>query len=418
MWTRSIGLCACLSFLLSVNAQDTLRVTMRQADSLLMTRSLALVGQRYQIDQADAERVQARLFHNPEFSSEWVVGRSGQPLINVGPDGQKVLAVEQLFRIAGQRSLAVRTAERHKRVSEAEYAELVAALRLRLHSGAYEQYYVQRSITAIGSQLALLKELQESYGEQYEKGNVSLKAATRLRTAFFALNEQRVDLLRHLNALQQELRQLLVEQRVVIITPSPSELALPPAPSLPTDTLIALAQRNRPIVQAANAAREAAELDLKLQRRMAVPDLAIGAMYDQASGIHPHQTAVTLGFSIPLFDRNQGRIRWAEASVGQAAAAAQGTELSVLSEVLHALENLRVLQAQYNEVSIGLEEQLDELSEGLVENYVRNNIKLLEFTDLFESYNTTIIALNQLRADLQNAYEELEFATGQRLFDR
>jgi len=65
MWTRSIGLCACLSFFLSVNAQDTLRVTMRQADSLLMTRSLALVGQRYQIDQADAERVQARLFTTP-----------------------------------------------------------------------------------------------------------------------------------------------------------------------------------------------------------------------------------------------------------------------------------------------------------------------------------------------------------------
>ncbi|MEO7082296.1 MAG: TolC family protein, partial [Flavobacteriales bacterium] len=181
---------------------------------------------------------------------------------------------------------------------------------------------------------------------------------------------------------------------------------------------IARAQRNRPIVHAARAAMEAAELDLKLQRRMAVPDLALGAMYDQASGIYPHQAALTVGFSIPLFDRNQGRIRWAEASAGQAKATAEGTELAVVTELLHALENLRVLQEQYNDTSPRLEEQLDELSESLVGNYVKNNIKLLEFTDLFESYNTTIIALNQLKADLQNAYEELEFVTGQRLFER
>ncbi len=404
--------------LLGIASQDTLHLSMRQADSLLVSRSLALVAEHFRIDQAEAERVQARLFHNPEFSSEWVVRPWNGPLFDVGPNGQKVLAVEQLFRIAGQRSLAVRSAEQQKRVSEAEYAELVAALRLRLHSGAYQQHYARRSVKAIGSQLALLKALQESYGEQYEKGNVSLKEATRLRTAFFALNEQRIDLLRQLNAVQQELRQLLVEQRVVIITPSSAELELPPNLSLPTDSLIARAQRNRPSVHAARAAMEAAELDLKLQRRMAVPDLALGAMYDQASGIYPHQAALTVGFSIPLFDRNQGRIRWAEASAGQAKATAEGTELAVVTELLHALENLRVLQEQYNDTSPRLEEQLDELSESLVGNYVKNNIKLLEFTDLFESYNTTIIALNQLKADLQNAYEELEFVTGQRLFER
>ncbi|MEO7080862.1 MAG: TolC family protein, partial [Flavobacteriales bacterium] len=235
---RTVMLGVWLFPLLGIASQDTLHLSMRQADSLLVSRSLALVAEHFRIDQAEAERVQARLFHNPEFSSEWVVRPWNGPLFDVGPNGQKVLAVEQLFRIAGQRSLAVRSAEQQKRVSEAEYAELVAALRLRLHSGAYQQHYARRSVKAISSQLALLKALQESYGEQYDKGNVSLKEATRLRTAFFALNEQRIDLLRQLNALQQELRQLLVEQRVVIITPSPAELELPPAPSLPTDSLI------------------------------------------------------------------------------------------------------------------------------------------------------------------------------------
>ncbi len=417
MWIRYLVLVAWLFPMLGIASQDTLRLSMREADSLLIGRSLLLVAEHFRIDQAEAERIQAKLFHNPQFNSEWVVYPSS-PVIDPGPNGQKVLAVEQLFRIAGQRSLAVRSAEQQKRVSEAEYAELVAALRLRLHSNAYGQYYAQRSITAIASQLALLKKLQDSYGVQYEKGNVSLKEATRLRTAFFALNEQRMELQRQLNAIQQELRQLLADPRVLLITPSPAELMLPSAPSMPSDSLIALAKKNRPIVHAVNAAKEAAELDLKLQRRMAIPDLAIGATYDHLDGVFPRQPAVTLGFSIPLFDRNQGRIRWAEASLGQAKATAEGMEVAVQSEVLFALENLRVLKDQYNDISTGLEEQLDELSESLVENYVRNNIRLLEFTDLFGSYNTTMIALNRLQADLQIAYEELEFVTGQRLFDR
>lgn len=417
MWIRYLVLVAWLFPMLGIASQDTLRLSMREADSLMIGRSLLLVAEHFRIDQAEAERIQAKLFHNPQFSSEWVVYPLS-PVIDPGPNGQKVLAVEQLFRIAGQRSLAVRSAEQQKRVSEAEYAELVAALRLRLHSNAYGQYYAQRSITAIASQLALLKKLQDSYGVQYENGNVSLKEATRLRTAFFALNEQRMELQRQLNAIQQELRQLLADPRVLLITPSPAELVLPSAPSMPSDSLIALAKKNRPILHAVNAAKEAAELDLKLQRRMAVPDLAIGAAYDHRDGIFPRQPAVTLGFSVPLFDRNQGSIRRAEASLGQVKATAEGTELAVQSEVLHALENIRVLQNHYSDISPGLEEQLDELSENLVENYVKSNIKLLEFTDLFGSYNSTIIALNQLKADLQNAYEELEFVTGQRLFDR
>lgn len=418
MRTLAALLLACLLPLSAMAETDTLRVSIREADSLLIGRSLALLVQELQIDQAEAERVEAKLFRNPEFSSSWVVGGQRPPYLQVGPHGEQVLAVQQLFRIAGQRSLAVRAAQHRKQASAAEYGELAAALRLQLHTALYDQYYTRRSLAAIGSQLALLKQLQQAYGQQYEQGNVSLKEVTRLRTAFFALNEQRTALHRELNSTQQQLRDLLAETRPILATPTTTELELPTGITLPADTLVAMAQRTRPATQAAQAAMAAAEADLLLQRRMAVPDLALGAEYDQRGNLHDKQTSLTVGFSIPLFDRNQGRIKWAEAANLQAKAETARVQLSVRNEVLHALDNLAILQAQYNDISPGLGEQLDQLSDNLVDNYVRSNIKLLEFTDLFESYNSTIIALNQLKAELHNAHEELEFATGQRLFDR
>ncbi|HMN06850.1 MAG TPA: TolC family protein [Flavobacteriales bacterium] len=399
-------------------AQDTLHLTFRQADSLLVNRSLALVVKQADIDRAEAGRVQARLFQNPQFSSSWVVGGDRPPYLDIGPQGEQVVAVEKLFRIAGQRSLAMRAAEQRQRVDEAEYAELAAALKRQLHRALVQQYYARRSVAAISSQLELLDKLQGAYGQQYEEGNVSLKEATRLRTAFFALNDQRINLLRQLNELQQQLRDLLGETATVQAAPTQAELGLPPAIPLPDDTLIALAQRQRHAAMAAGEAEEAAATSLKLERRMAVPDLAIGAEYDQWGNLHPKQTSVTLGFSIPLFDRNQGGIKRAEADHRQAQAERRRTQLSVRNQVLLALDNIRVLREQYDATSPGLYEQLDQLSEALVGNYVKNNLKLLEFTDLFESYNTTIIALNQLKADLHGAYDELEFAIGQDLFGK
>lgn len=418
MRIRTFVLLSCLCALAHLMAQDTLRISLYQADSLLQARSLALLEGQLGIDKAEADRVQAKLFNNPQFSSSWVVGGSSLPYLDIGANGEKVVAVEQLFRIAGQRSLAVKAATERKHVSEAEFSELAASLRLQLHTAFFQQYFAQRSATAIASQLGLLKNLQAAYGDQYEKGNVSLKDATRLRTAFFALNQQRITLLQQINGLQEQMRNLLVESRPVTADPTAAELVMPTSSMYTPDSLVALAQRQRPTALAAQAALDASTLDLKLQRRMAVPDLAIGAEYDQQGNLHPQQTSVTLGFSIPLFDRNQGRIKWAEAAQKEADADVRLNKLAIGNEVRKALGNIAVLQEQLDATNPGFDTQLDQLSESLVTNYVKNNIQLVEFTDLFDSYNTTIIALNQLKADLQSAYEQLEFATGQRLFNR
>lgn len=401
------------------HAQDTLKLRLDEADQLLVRRSLALVAQHYAIDQAQADRVQARLFNNPSLSTEWSVRPSTGSFFDVAqPNGQKAVHVEQLVRIGGQRSLAVKAAVQRIKLSEAEYAELAAALRYQLHGALYRQYYLQRAINAIGSQLDVLKRIVDGYGEQLDKGNVSLREVARLRTSFFALNSDRSNLIRELNAVQQDLGTLLAEQRPVAFTPAPADLtAIRPLP-MDTATLVATALDLRPRVQAAAANAEAAGIEARYERRMALPDLALGATYDQNSNYLANYTGLNIGLSIPLFDRDQGRIARARASAAQAQAGLDLERLSVQREVQRAYADLRSLQEQYTGTTDGFAEQLDQLSGSLIDNYIKSNLSLIEFTDLFESYNASIIALNKLEADLQNAYEELEFVSGQRLFRR
>ena len=91
------------------------------------------------------------------------------------------------------------------------------------------------------------------------------------------------------------------------------------------------------------------------------------------------------------------------------------TEARIRNEVESAWRTFQLLWNQYREVGEDHEEQLNQLSEGLVNNYSKNNISLLEFTDRFEAYNTNIIQFNQLKADLNQSYEELSYAVGENL---
>jgi len=87
----------------------------------------------------------------------------------------------------------------------------------------------------------------------------------------------------------------------------------------------------------------------------------------------------------------------------------------ISQEVEAAWKVFQLLDAQYKASGGDFEAQLNLLSKGLVSNYSKNNISLLEFTDMFEAYNSSIIELNQLKADLNKSYEELNYAVGEDL---
>jgi len=93
----------------------------------------------------------------------------------------------------------------------------------------------------------------------------------------------------------------------------------------------------------------------------------------------------------------------------------QSKQQQVTNEVQSAWDVFHLLQEQFTSVGKDYETELDFLSEGVVLNYSKNNISLLEFTDLFETYNTNIIQYNQLKADLNKSYEDLVYAVGEDL---
>src|SRR5687768_12825088 len=95
----SLAWCILLIASRSLFAQDTLAITLLQADSLLIARNLSLIVSRYEIDKAAARKVQAKLFSNPQLSTEWSLYNPGADRwLDVGSKGQKIIALQQVFR--------------------------------------------------------------------------------------------------------------------------------------------------------------------------------------------------------------------------------------------------------------------------------------------------------------------------------
>lgn len=406
---RTLGII--LLFSASVFAQDTLRITLLQADSLLVARNLELIASQYEVDMAAAARIQAKLFTNPELSTEWnLYNPSKAKWMDVGNSGQRIVSVQKVFQIAGQRSTSIKLAEETKRMTEFEYESLARSLRYELHVSFYRYHYLSNAGNSIDSQLRLLKDLIQVYSSQYQKGNISLQELTRLNTTYFNINKQVKDVQQEQIRLQETLKILLFEDGFI----------LPEAPIRPSfsvsdltmEKLVAQALVERSEIKTANSQQQQNQLLYALAKKEGVPDLTAGVLYDHAGSFVNNYTAFTIGMRIPIFNRNQGEIQRARIAIERGEKLQIAAEQKVKNEVESAWLAFSLLMNQYNEVGEDHEAQLDLLSEGLVSNYSKNNISLLEFTDLFEAYNTNIIQYNQLKADLNQSYEALNYAVG------
>ena len=211
-----------------------------------------------------------------------------------------------------------------------------------------------------------------------------------------------------------------------------SELALLVAPDsvggtllLPADPLAAIVSVERALeldaalaaaveradVRAAAAEAEAARASLSLAQRERVPDVTLSGGYKyQADGFQGAVIGVSL--PLPLWNRNQGAIAEAEASIAAAEAREELVRRRAESEIRRAWDVLRSLQ----ERTRTLGETLLPESAGLLEtarvSYAEGEMSLVELLDGADAYRSARETVNELLASYLIATYDMERATG------
>ncbi len=111
-------------------APETLQLTIAQADSLFLKQNLLLLANQYQVNASKALIQQARLWDNPTVTAEInLYNPDKQRYFDAGPNGQKIVTVQQLIYLAGKRN---------KRILEAKKQCITKRVRL-LRPDAYTE---------------------------------------------------------------------------------------------------------------------------------------------------------------------------------------------------------------------------------------------------------------------------------------
>lgn len=402
-----------------IRAQDTVRITLPEAEKQFLQSNLSLLAGKYNIDMAKAQVIQARLYNNPTLTLN---GNLYNPQLNKILDvsnktGQYDIGVQQLVRLAGKRNKEIKLAETAVTLNEYQFFDLVRTLRYSLRSEFYNATYLQRSVNAYQAQIASLEKMSASYDELQAKGVVSLKDAVRIKSLLYSLKAEQSALINQLNESEASLQLLLQNNKAYFITltgndPLPAGLVQ----QLNVLALIDTAYANRYDLKAAQTNLQLNKQNYALQKALARTDLTIGADFDKRGSFVDNASFINVAFDLPFFKRNQGNIKAARYSIQQGETNLELVKQTVENDVSRAYMKILNCSKMLQTIDPAFSSRFEKLLQGMTDNFQKKNISLVEFTDFCESYKNNVLQINQLQNDLAQAVEALQFATGKTIF--
>ena len=387
-------------------------LTLKDAGQLFLKQNLSLIAARYDMDIAQAQVLQARLFENPVISLEQnVYNRLNGKYFDMGKDGESGVEIEQVISIAGQRSNRIRLEKVNKEMAGYQFHS-------ELNERFVETYFLTRNMAVYEKEITSLERLLAEMKLQQQKGNISLMEASRLEAMLLSLKKERNEQENQLVAARGELNLLLslpADARPELLLDESMLKQLDLSQLSYADLMARMT--GRPDLKLARTYIRASQANLKLQKSLAFPEVSFKGTYDRAGNFINNYFAVGISFSVPIFNRNQGNIKSARIEIMKADKEKEYAMGKAEMELFTAYSQLEKAMNLYQSVDSDLEQNFEKLIAGVNETFRKRSISLLEFIDYYESYKETCIQLYDTRKDLLLAMENLNRVIGQNVFN-
>jgi len=397
-------------------AQKT--INLEDCEGQFLKNNLVLLAAHYNIDASKAVTIQARIWDNPSFNADL---NAYNPLNNryfdIGVNGQKAFSIQQIIYMGGKKHNEIQLAKTNEQIAELQFNDLLRSLKLQLRKSFYIVYFNSRNLENIDKQIVHIQELVNSYSVQAKKGNIALKELVRLQSLFLNLKNDRNEIVNSSIEEQSNLKLLLGETENII--PQIKAISIPKyavTNGIDFKSLLDIAKVNRPDYLESQKNIEANEWNVKLQKSLSIPDITFGAGFDQRSGAFNNQVDALIGIPLPLWNKNKGNIKVSKSILEQSKVEKQNVELQLKTEISTSYTKWLEAAKNYNELKPQTVTDFETVYNGVLENFQKRNISLLEFTDFMESYNQAAVQMNELKKKVVLSGEELNNTINKDLF--
>jgi cobalt-zinc-cadmium efflux system outer membrane protein len=396
--------------------QDSLVISMQQAEDSFLSKNLSLIAQNYSIDSAKATVITAKLWDNPEFDFSNAFYNT---VTHSFFDPEESIQVSQLIRLAGKRNKAINLAKSGIDISQDQFYDLLRTLRYILRNDFYNIYFLEQSAKLYDLEISSLQKLVPAFESAATKGYLAPMEVLRIKSQLYSLQAEYDGLQTNIDNIQAELKLILRASPATYIIPAADTAMLNKTvvSSWNYQALIDTAITNRPDLKVLNATIVYSNNNLVLQKAFAKPDITVGASYDRLGSYVQNYNSVGISIPLPLFNRNQGNIKNAEIQVDQSKVQYESGLDHVRSDVTTSY--ITALRAEKLLLSFdpGFDADIKHLIQQVTINYQKRNITMLEFLDFYDSYKQNVLQLNQLRFNKMSALEQLNFSTGKIIFN-
>src|SRR5258708_11951204 len=399
--------------IMSAYGQDS-TLTFLQAKDRLIKKNFYLLAAYYEINQAEAQVVQAKLYYNPTiYWNQEAYNKTQDKYLKAS--NQYETQISQTISIAGSKTNTVKLARINLELNKVQFKDVMRSL-------LYDLGNNYNNLAALEAKEKLYTEVLSSYQrlivaskKELEVGAISVTEDLRIKSEYIAVKTQALD-----NSNQKE--QYLSQLRTLLQYPKDTLVQVVQKiplfnSALILDSLINRALAVRPDLKVSTLYQAFQEQNLKLQRSIAVPDLSIGYDYDLGGNYIRNYSGLVLQMPLPLFNRNQGNIKEEKYNIAQSALHRDYLKITVTNQVIAAFN-------QYKKNYEGLTNYTDEYLNGLTQlnrntntYFQKRDISLLEFIDYQRIYISTNIQLIELRQQFLNSVNNLNFSVGETIID-
>ena len=397
---------------------DTVKLTIKQSEDQFLKNNLQVIIQRFNIDNASAQIITAKLFPNPDFSFSNGIHTNDA---TQGPAYKdQTFNISQLFTTAGKRNKNIKLAQIGVEQAKFQFFDLLRTLKFTLRNDFYSIYFQEQSAKVYNDEINSLQKTLTVFKEQYTKGNVAQKEVLRIQSQLYTLQAEYNNLQVSIDTVQSEFKLLVKAKPEVYIQPLydynlDGKYIIE---TIPYQRLLDSAYLNRYDLRLAKVNVDYNNMNLQLQKATAVPDFSLSLSYDKYGGYGTNFLSGGIEFNLPFFNRNQGNIKQARIAIDQSKVQLQSQQDQVESDIATNYKGALRLENLYNSFDPQFKQDFTHLIQEVFKNYEKRNIGLLEFLDFYDSYKTNTLQLNTLELNRVTSLEQLNYVTGTPFFNQ
>lgn len=410
---RIAGLLLIASSLMAAQQQ----MSLADCEEAFQKNNLQLLAEQYNINMADADILQAKIWDLPQLSGQVnAYNPQGKKLFDAGH--AKGAQVTQLIYMGGKKKNEIAFAKSNKELAQLQFSQLMVDLRTQLRTTYFNLYYEKLKLDNINKQLGYMNDLLSAYRVQTAKGNVSLKDQVRLQSIVIQLNSDKVEINKNILGFEEDLK--ILTGITDDIDPSLSEAEakdlLSAQPFGDTEELKKKALENNADYQYYLKLIDNSKLYSQWQKSLNIPDVNVGAGWDQNGGTFKNEVNLLIGIPLPLWKSNRGNVEKAGYAIQQNQKNADFQKLSLETKVQSAYQ---IWKNQYEQLTGIQSTDLDNLElvyQGMLKNFRSGNISLIEFTDFMDSYRDAVLQVYDMKNNLIQSAEKLNELVQTKIF--